>query len=61
VLGKGRELEGVYDRLGDEDCSDEFTDEAFKGFDDEIKLHCIKRVIIALIVVLVIIAYNFLI
>lgn len=59
LLGRGKEIEGVYGRLANENCSDEFTNDAFKGFDKEITKHCINRAIVGIIVVLVVVIYNF--
>lgn len=52
MYNRGKNLKGVYKRLSQEDCSDDFTDNAFKEFDREIEKHCVNRAIVSLIVVL---------
>lgn len=58
LMGRANDLTGVYSKIGEFDCSDDFTDNGFKGFDDELELHCRKRALVSLIVVLLIILYN---
>ena len=58
VILKGRALDGVFSRLAAENCSDEFTDAGFAGFDAEINKHCIDRAIVALVIVIIVILYN---
>jgi hypothetical protein len=58
LLSKGRDLDGIYKRLANEDCSDDFTDEAFLGFDIVIKKYTVTRVIISLVFVLLVTLVN---
>jgi hypothetical protein len=51
---RGKDLNGVYKRISQEDCSDEFTNASFKDFDIQIGKHCVNRALASLIIVLII-------
>lgn len=58
-LKKGKDLGGFYARISEQQCSDKFTNDQFVEFDQIINLHGVKRATGALIVLAIIIGYNF--
>ena len=57
---KSKKIDGFYARIATEKCSDDFTNGSFNGFNDILNLYGVKRALISLIVVAIIIFYNFL-
>jgi hypothetical protein len=60
LLSKGRGLDGLYKKLSNFDCSDDFTDNAFLGFDHVIKKYMVNRNIVSLVFILLVTAGNWL-
>lgn len=56
---RGKKIDGFYARIASEKCSDDFTNQSFTGFDAIINLYAVKRALVTLIVLVLLVAFNF--